>query len=102
MHRIDGMVTRQVRSYLSSLPGDAKVIAHAVRSHWGIEHQAHWVLDVAFWEDQSRARIGRHSAANLAPIRPGRSASRAAASTLAGTTPISSTSSAFTHHFKMR
>lgn len=66
--RIDGVVSRHTRYYLSSLPGDAKTIAQAVRSHWGIENQVHWVLDVAFREDASRARIG-HSPANLALIR---------------------------------
>jgi predicted transposase YbfD/YdcC len=66
--RIDDAVTRQTRYYLSSLPGEATVIASAVRSHWGIENQLHWVLDVAFREDASRARIG-HSAANLALLR---------------------------------
>jgi predicted transposase YbfD/YdcC len=66
--RIDGVVTRKTRYYLSSLTGDAKQVAKAVRSHWGIENQVHWVLDVAFREDMSRARIG-HSAENLALVR---------------------------------
>lgn len=66
--RIGDECTTQTRYYLSSLPGDAATIAKAVRTHWGIENQVHWVLDVAFREDQSRARIG-HSAANLALIR---------------------------------
>ena len=66
--RIDGVVTTHTRYYLSSLPGDAAAIAKAVRSHWGIENQVHWVLDVAFREDASRARVG-HSATNLALIR---------------------------------
>lgn len=60
--------TTTTRYYLSSLPGNAKTIAHAVRSHWGIENQLHWVLDVAFREDENRTRRG-HSAENLALIR---------------------------------
>lgn len=66
--RIDGVVTRKTRYYLSSLTGEANVVATAVRSHWGIENQVHWVLDVAFREDMNRARIG-HSAENLALVR---------------------------------
>lgn len=60
--------TTAVRYYISSLPGDARGIAHAVRSHWGIENGLHWVLDLAFREDESRARTG-HSAQNLAVLR---------------------------------
>ena len=34
----------------------------------GVENSLHWVLDVAFNEDQSRARVG-HAAENLAIVR---------------------------------
>ena len=60
--------TRHTRYYLSCLPGNAKTVGKAVRSHWGIEHQVHWVLDVAFREDMNRSRTG-HSAENLALTR---------------------------------
>jgi predicted transposase YbfD/YdcC len=60
--------TTSVRYYLTSLPSTAKPIAEAVRSHWGIENGLHWVLDMAFREDESRARTG-HSAQNLAVLR---------------------------------
>lgn len=36
-------VTRERRYYLSSLPGDARTFAEAVRLHWGIENSLHWV-----------------------------------------------------------
>jgi predicted transposase YbfD/YdcC len=65
--QIKDTVTRQTRYYLSSLPGEAKAIAAAVRSHWWIEHQVQWVLDVAFREDANRSRLG-HRAANLAVL----------------------------------
>jgi hypothetical protein len=36
--------------------------------HWGIENHLHWVLDVAFDEDRSRARTC-HAPKNLAILR---------------------------------
>jgi predicted transposase YbfD/YdcC len=43
-------------------------IAQSIRGHWGIENSLHWVLDVAFNEDQSRIRLG-HAAENMNTIR---------------------------------
>lgn len=60
--------TTSVRYYLTSLSGEAKPIAGAIRSHWGIENGLHWVLDMAFREDDSRTRVGQ-SAANLVVLR---------------------------------
>ncbi|HEY7907584.1 MAG TPA: ISAs1 family transposase [Thermomicrobiales bacterium] len=62
-----GKVTRERRYYLTSLV-DAATFGRAVRSHWGIENGLHWVLDIAFREDESRARMGA-SAANLVVLR---------------------------------
>ncbi|MCA8059281.1 ISAs1 family transposase, partial [Burkholderia cepacia] len=61
-------VSVERRYYVSSLPADATRIAHAVRSHWRIENSMHWVLDVAFGEDQCRVRV-EHAAQNFAILR---------------------------------
>lgn len=63
-----GKTTVERRYYLSSLPLDVETFARAVRGHWGVENKLHWVLDVWFREDQSRARAG-HAAENLATLR---------------------------------
>lgn len=38
--------------------GDAREAGRSVREHWGIENRLHWVLDIAFREDESRIRVG--------------------------------------------
>lgn len=54
--------------YLSSLDGDVRTFAEAARGHWGIENGQHWILDVAFREDDSRVRV-EHGAENVAILR---------------------------------
>lgn len=60
--------TVEDRYYLSSLDGDAERLLWAKRTHWGIENGLHWVLDIAFREDESRVRKD-HGAQNLATLR---------------------------------
>jgi len=68
VREINGQPTLERRYYLSSLPSDIQRFAKAVRGHWAIENQLHWVLDVVFGEDQSRART-EQAAENLAAMR---------------------------------
>ena len=73
-----GMVTAQRRQgdrvsvesryYISSLESDAQRLLQATRSYWAIENSVHWVLDLAFREDESRVRTG-NAPQNLAIIR---------------------------------
>jgi predicted transposase YbfD/YdcC len=65
---VEGKTTIERRYYLSSLALGAETFARAVRSHWGVENKVHWVMDVCFREDQSRARAG-YAAENLATLR---------------------------------
>jgi predicted transposase YbfD/YdcC len=63
-----GAVSIQTRLFISSLPPDPARLAAAVRAHWSVENNLHWVLDVTFREDACRSRKD-HSARNLATIR---------------------------------
>jgi len=65
---INGKTSFELRYYLSSLPAEATRLAPAIRSHWSIENRLHWCLDVAFADDQMRARTG-HAAHNLAVLK---------------------------------
>jgi len=65
---IGDQITCENRYYILSTSGDAIEFGQALREHWGIENKVHWVLDVAFREDDCRVRKG-NAAQNLAVLR---------------------------------
>jgi len=64
--------TVELRYYLSSLLSRthdlAALLLNATRGHWEIENKVHWVLDIAFREDESRIRKD-HAPQNFAMLR---------------------------------
>jgi predicted transposase YbfD/YdcC len=65
---LDGQIETEIRYYISSLVSRAQYLLDAVRGHWGVENRLHWVLDIAFREDESRLRKG-NGAQNFAVLR---------------------------------
>ena len=66
---VNGKSSCHHRYYISSLPTEnPEKFLKDIRAHWGVENSLHWVLDIAFREDESRVRVG-HAAENLARLR---------------------------------
>jgi len=65
---IDGKTSKERRYFIASIPPSASKLAEAVRGHWAVENNLHWVLDVVFNEDKSRIRSG-HAAENFNTLR---------------------------------
>lgn len=68
VRRLWNKETREVRFFISSLADDTPSFARYIRSHWGIENQLHWCLDVTFAEDKSRIRKD-HAPRNISLLR---------------------------------
>jgi len=66
--RIGQTASQETRYDISSLENDAKLALRAACGHWGIENGLHWVLDIAFREDERRVRQD-HGPENLAVLR---------------------------------
>jgi predicted transposase YbfD/YdcC len=56
------------RYYISSLAVSAEEMCHIIRSHWAIENNLHWVLDITFGEDGGKTRKD-HAPENLNVLR---------------------------------
>ena len=66
-HKATKVTEKATRFYISSLVVSAELMQKHIRSHWAIENKLHWLLDVAFHEDNSRKRAG-NSAQNFSAI----------------------------------
>ena len=66
--RCGAEISVQLRYYISSTATRAAHLLRRKRRHWGIENSLHWILDIAFREDESRVRKD-HGAQNLAILR---------------------------------
>ena len=60
--------TEERRFYLSNLELKPERAGKIIRSHWSIENQLHWIMDVNFEEDASLASTG-NAAENLAALK---------------------------------
>jgi predicted transposase YbfD/YdcC len=68
VRRVNGKEEAQVRYFVLSCWLSAAKLLDVVRTHWSIENQLHWVLDVVFDEDSARNRKD-HGPENLAVLR---------------------------------
>ena len=66
--KLNGKTSTERRYYISSLKGtDASAMLASIRSHWAVENNLHWQLDVSFGEDEKRIRVG-HGAENFSRL----------------------------------
>ena len=65
---VNGKESSEVHYHISSRRGSGKMFLGASRNHWSIENACHWVLDVAFREDDHRLREG-HAPENMSVVR---------------------------------
>jgi predicted transposase YbfD/YdcC len=65
---VNGEISKEKRYFILSFITTACFFGKCVRKHWSIENSAHYILDVAFKEDNSRIRKD-HTPANMSTIR---------------------------------
>lgn len=64
MKKADGSEYVENRYYICSIEADAKELERAVRSHWKVENNLHWQLDVTFKDDKNTS-MAKTGAKNL-------------------------------------
>jgi predicted transposase YbfD/YdcC len=63
-----GKTERDTRFYITPLVLPARQLGAIVRSHWAVENNLHWVMDMAFRDDECRIRTD-HAPANFTTIK---------------------------------
>ena len=64
-----GQTSTETAYFIGSDPeASAESTCSAIRRHWGIENKLHWVLDLAFREDEARHRAN-NTAQNMTTLR---------------------------------
>ena len=58
----------ETRYYITSLTDPAEKLAAVIRQHWAIENSLHWVMDMAFRDDECRISTG-HAPANFTTVK---------------------------------
>ena len=65
-HKVSEKTTEDIRFYIVNSKYDATHYLNSTRSHWSIENDCHWQLDVTFKEDESRKT--KNSAKNFSRL----------------------------------
>jgi predicted transposase YbfD/YdcC len=61
-------IETETRLYITSATDPASTLADIIRHHWAIENCLHWVMDMAFRDDECRINSG-HAPANFTTIK---------------------------------
>ncbi|NRA72839.1 MAG: hypothetical protein HRU24_17720 [Gammaproteobacteria bacterium] len=54
---IDGKVSKEIRYVICSIDAETKIFGNAIRKHWSIDNQRHWILDVSCEKDLKAKRF---------------------------------------------
>lgn len=67
-HLLSGKESVETAYYIASSSDGGEAMGLSIRGHWSIENNLHWVLDVAFREDDARHRA-KNAADNMTRLR---------------------------------
>jgi predicted transposase YbfD/YdcC len=68
IREIGSKIEQETRFYVTSLDLPASQMGAIVRSHWAVENQLHWIMDMVFRDDECRLRT-ENAPANFTTIK---------------------------------